>query len=257
MDDNDQVIQPKSVIYHDVDYVSHLQRQLGVIDFDQAYSNFFAQCELAIKIVIQIEDAIKQKIINLEKHPELLLDKIATYKLKKLWDGQCYLSVKHDPMIPEKIIPNSELFHYGEETLDRNNPHLEIIPIPALDNMTPIGQIKQKTLLIEISQAMPMKYAFQGMDYATLVNDGNFIHYLSDGSFPKITQDDMQSITKFSYRISRDVYHRIMKKEKNKFIIHWATVYNNIHRIIEYLKNHDDDDFERRDTNTTSKLDRT
>lgn len=257
MDDNHHVIQPKSVIYHDVDYVSHLQRQLGVIDFDQAYSNFFAQCELAIKIVVQVEDAIRQKIINIEKNPELSLDKDATYKLRKLWDGQCYLSVERDPEMHDKVIPDSEMFHYGEETLDKDNPNLEIIPIPALDAMTPIGQIKQKTLLIEISHAMPMKYAFQGMDYATLVNDGNFVHYLSDGSFPKITEDDMQSVTKFSYRISRDVYNRIMKKEKNKFITHWATVYNNIHRIIEHLKNHDDEISERRDMSTTSKLNRT
>lgn len=240
-DDKEDVIQPKSVIIHSPDYVSNLQRQLGVINFDQAYANFFAQGELAVKLIIQIEDAIKQKIINLDKHPELHLNKDVVYKLMKLWDGHCYLTVERDPNHRHKVIPNSERFHYGESKLDRNNPDVEIIPIPALDNMTPIGQMKQKTLLIEISESMPLKYAWQGMNWSDLVLDGNYVWKFADGTKPKITQEDMFSVTKFSYRISRDVYNKLMKKEKNKFIIHWATVYNNIHKIIVYLKTRDTD----------------
>jgi len=218
-DDKEDVIQPKSVIIHSPDYVSNLQRQLGVINFDQAYANFFAQCELAIKLIIQIEDAIKQGIINLEKHPELLLNKDAVYKLMKLWDGRCYLSVKRDKQ-GCKIIPNSELFHYDESTLDKDNSDVEIIPIPALDNMTPIGQLKQKTLLIEISESMPLKYAWQGLNYADVIVEGNYVWNFSDGSRPKISQEDMYSNTKFTYRISRDVYNKIMKKEKKQ--IHYS-----------------------------------
>ena len=208
---------------------------LGVINFDQAYSNFFAQAELGYKLTIQVEEAINQKIIDLEKHPELKLDKDAVYRLKRLWDGQCYLTIERDHDFGSKIISDSERFHYDKSKIDFKNQHIEIIPIPALDNMTPVGQIKQKTLLIEITQSMPLKYAFQGLDYATVITDG-YVHNLADGSFVKFQRSDMFSTTKLTYRIARDVYHRIIKKQKNKFIYNWTIIYHNIHKIIEYLK---------------------
>jgi len=235
LEEEDKSYQPKSLIIHSPDYVSNVQRQLGVINFDQAYSNFFQQAELAYKLTVQIEEAINQKIIDIEKHPELKLNKQAVYKLKKLWDGQCYLTIEHDHENEIKIIPDSERFHYDKSKIDYKNQYLEIIPIPALDNMTPVGQLKQRTLLIEITQSIPLRYAWQGLDYATVVTNG-YTYNFSDKVVPKLKHEDMYSTTKLTYRISRDVYHRIIKKEKNKFIYNWTIIYHNIHKIIEYLK---------------------
>ena len=228
MADQDKTFQPQSLIIHSPDYVENLQRQLAVINFDQAYANFFPQCELAIKIIHQVEDAIEQGIIDLSENPELKLNKDTVYKLTKLWDGDCYITI-----IDRN--PDTELFHYGKETIDYNIPDLEVIPLPALDNMTPIGQLKQKTLLVKISESMPLRYAWQGMNYAVIVEEGNFKVHTKEGAVPTITKDDMDSMTISTEDISRNVYNRIIKKQKNKFIIHWSTVYNNIHKIIEFM----------------------
>lgn len=228
IDDKEKTFQPQSLIIHSPDYVENLQRQLAVINFDQAYSNFFAQCELAMKIIIQVEDAIEQGIIDLTKHPELRLNESAVYKIKKLWDGDCYLTI---------VDRNSdtELFHYDKNTIDFNIEDIEVIPIPALDNMTPVGQMKQRTLLIEISQKMPLLYAWQGMNYGVLVEEANLKVNTMEGSVPLIKPEDLESTTKYTYRISRDVYNMLMKKMKNKFIIHWAKIYNDLHQIVEFM----------------------
>lgn len=233
--DKDKTFQPQSLIIHSPDYVENLQRQLAVINFDVAYSNFFPQCELAIKMIHQVEDAIEQGIIDLSTRPDLKLDEQSVYKLKRLWDGDCYITiVDHDT--------STELFHYDKETIDYNNPDIEVIPIPALDNMTPIGQVKQKTLLIEISQSMPLKYAWQGMNWAVLVEEGNLRINAKEGLVPLITREDLSSTTKYTLKISRDVYHKIIKKLKNLFIKYWSKIYNDMHQIVEYLiKNTDNE----------------
>jgi len=230
---NDDTFQPKSVIQHDVDFISNLQRMLGVINFDISYGNFFAGASLGYELTHLVEDAIKQKNINLKNNDNLLPDVESIYKLRRLWDGHCYLSVEQTRFGANN---DSELFHYDTSKIDSSNPYLEVIPLPALDHMTPIGQLKEDTLLIEIHESIPCKYAWQGLTYAMLVSDGNMIHSFSDGTVPRITPEQMNSTMDVTRYISRDVYFRLMKKMKNKFIQNWSVVYNNYHRIVEYIK---------------------
>ncbi|MCV0372650.1 MAG: hypothetical protein K5793_03755 [Nitrosarchaeum sp.] len=227
--DKDKTFQPQSLIIHSPDYVENLQRQLAVINFDVAYSNFFPQCELAMKIIYMVEEAIKQKIIDLSKRPDLMLNESSVYRLKRLWDGDCFIGINDRQR-------DTETFFYDKESIYTCGLEFdEIIPIPALDNMAPIGQLKQKTLLVQITQSIPCCYAWQGMNYAVLVEEGNLKVQTIEGISPLITREDMESTTKYTFLISRDVYHRLMKKMKNKFIIHWSVIYNNIHQIIEYM----------------------
>ena len=248
---DDSTYQPKSIMIHEVDFISNLQRLLGVINFDIAYGNFFSGARLGYELTYLIEDAILQKNINLKNRDDLIPNAEAVYKIRKLWDGQCYLTVEHGMY---GVNPETELFHYDTSKIDYGNHSLEIIPLPALDHMTPIGQIKDETLLIEIHESIPCKYAWQGMPYATLISDGAMIYSLSDGTIPRVTPEQMESTVDITRYISRDVYFRLMKKMKNKVIRNWSIVYNNYHKIIEFVKLEDDDDEDyHRPTNTTTK----
>jgi len=242
----DDSFQPKSVIQHDADFISNLQRLLGVVNFDISYDNFNSAGKLGYQLTFIVDEAIKQKNINLKNRDDLIPNTEAIYKLRQLWDGQCFLTVVHGEY---GAIPPSERFHYDTSKIDFDNPRLEIIPIPALSNMTPIGQIKEDTLLIEIHESIACKYAWQGLSYADVVQDGMMMHHMSDGSQPKISLEQMESTTDLTRLISRDVYFRLIHKEKNKYIKLWAILYNNYHAIIEYVKLGDDEDEETNDDN--------
>ncbi len=229
----DDVFQPKSVIQHDVDFISNLQTQMGVINFNISYDNFMQGARLGYELTYIVDEAIKQKNINLKKKEDLIPNVEAIYRLRQLFDGQCFLTVEHGEW---GAIPQTELFHYDSSKIDFDKSNLEIIPIPALSNMTPIGQIKEDTLLIEIHEAIPCKYAWQGLSYADVVQDGLMVHSFSDGSQPKISLEQMESTTDLTRLISRDIYFRLIHKEKNKYIRLWAIIYNNYHKIIEYVK---------------------
>jgi hypothetical protein len=229
----DDTFQPKSLMIHEVDFISNLQRLLGVVNFDIAYGNFFSGASLCYELTYLVEDAIKQGNINIKNKEKLLPDVDTVYQIRKLYDGQCFLTIESGL---NGAIPHTELFHYDTSKIDFRNPNLEIIPLPALDHMTPIGQIKDDTLLIEIHESIPCRFAWQGLSYETLIGDGNMIHSFSDGVTPRVTREQMNSTVDQTRYISRDVYFKIMKKLKNKFKHKWSIIYNNYHSIIEYVK---------------------
>ena len=244
----DDVFQPKSVIQHSADFTTNLQTQMGVINFNISYDNFMQGASLGYELTYLVEEAIKQKNINLKERDNLIPNVEAVYKLRQLWHGQCFLTVEHGQF---GAIPQTELFHYDTSKINFNNPNLEVITIPALSNMTPIGQIKEDTLLIEIHESIPCKYAWQGLSYADVVQDGLMIHSFNDGSQPKISLEQMESITDLTRLISRDVYFRLIHKEKNKYIKLWAILYNNYHKFIEFVKQEDDFSFTKKQSGET------
>jgi len=229
----DDVFQPKSVIQHDADFISNLQTQMGVINFNISYDNFMQGARLGYELTYIVDEAIKQKNINLKNKDDLIPNVEAIYKLRRLFDGQCFLTVEHGEW---GAMPQTELFHYDTSKIDFNNHNLEVIPIPALSNMTPIGQIKEDTLLLEIHEAIPCKYAWQGLSYIDIVQDGLMVHSFSDGQQPKISESQMESTNDLTRLISRDVYFRLIHKERNKYVRLWSIIYNNYHKIIEYVK---------------------
>ena len=245
--DKDETFQPKSLLIHEPDFISNLQRLLGVINFDMAYDNFFSGASLAYDLTYLVEDAITQKNIKLKGRDDLLPDVDVIYKIRKIWNGHCFITIENED-------PTTELFHYDSSKIDINNSALEIISLPALSNMTPIGQLKEDTLFIEIHESIPCKYAWQGLTYANLIGDGKMTHATSDGIVPRITREQMESTVDITRHLSRDSYFRLMDKMTTKFKRNWSIVYNNYHRIVEFVKLDDDDDSDyHTPTNTVTK----
>ena len=246
---DDDTFQPKSLLIHEVDFISNLQRMMGVINFNMVYSNFDSWGKLAYNLTFLVDEAISQNNINLKKRPDLIPNKDVIYKLRKLWDGQCYLTVEHGDF---GVKPETELFHYDTSKIDYDNPALEVVPYIALSNLVPIDQLKEPTLLIQLHESMPNKYAWQSLSFADVVQDGNMMHHMSDGSTPKISQEQMESTTDLTRYVSRDIYFRLIHKEKNKFIRLWAIIYNNYCKMIEYVKLDDEEDEEEYDSDSVS-----
>ena len=270
MVDESKQIKPKSIAIHSGSYVEFLQRQLGAIDFNQAWSNFFSQIEASVKLIeeIQIASEIKsitdprtgktinkKAIIDTIKHPELILDPVAVYQFLQIWNGGCYISKQRDPHNPTRFIVDAERFHYDSSKLDSMNRYQESIPLPALDNMMPIQSTTKDVWGIKISEAVPFRYAFDECEYDTIIRDGRFSFTVGMKVVAKFQPSDMKSLTKKTETVGRPYYNKIIKLLKNQAITKWSIIATDIHRIIDFLENGSDDyeDYQRTTQRKTTK----
>lgn len=240
-----ETYQPKTVIWREADYTVHLGQVMGVCDFDNNFDNTFQKWKLIRRFIADVMENIKQGTIPLieKQRLDLIPDKNAIEKMIKIWDGQTYLALilSHDKT---KVLAKQLFFEepepiYKHKDRDGNiidTYEREIIEMPKLKNMIPIGEISAPTWGIQIRETLPLKYAWADENYATVINDGNFIHHLADGSIPKIQQKDMQSLVKRTFILSRPVYHTIMDILGSAFEDQYSIFTANVQKIMKWMK---------------------
>ncbi|MGY5144394.1 MAG: hypothetical protein ACW9XH_07930 [Candidatus Nitrosopumilus sp. bin_32a] len=237
--------QPKSVIWREVDYAKHIQQSLGVLDFDTSFDNQFQKWKLMIQFIDDVSEAIRQEIIPLKSKNrlDLIPDKLAIDKMDKIWNGQTYLRVRRNHE-GTKVL-GKELFYEKPDPIFQlkdkkgiviDTFETEIIPMPKLKNMIPVGRIDSDTWGIRIRETMPLKYAFEGATYATVITDGNFIHHLPDGAIPKFEEIDMNSLIKRTPILHRSIYDKIMEILPMHFNMNYHVFAANAHKIMQWME---------------------
>jgi len=243
-----ETFQPRSVIWREPNYEVHLGQVLGVLDFDNNFDNQFQKWKLMIQFINDVEEAIKQEIIPLKpkNKMELVPNPNAIDKMLKIWYGQTYLGVikNHDgtqvllrELFYEK--PDSVYNHTDENGKILDTFTREIIPMPKLKNMVPIGEIDSEYWGIQIRESMSLRYAWEGANYATIVNDGKFVHHLSDGLIPKIEGRELNSLIKKTYILHRPVYNSIMDILPRFMNQNYFIFAGNVQKIMKWMKEED------------------
>lgn len=219
----------------------NMKNSMAVLKYNVDWQNVISQFRGGMEVLFSTEVKIKKGLIELEKVPEHLKDKVRLdptdlYNIKKVWNGRCYVTRERHHIFHNSFIPNSELFHFDESKINFNNPHLTVIPLPAMDNMTPIGRLRDPTLLIQISEAIPNYLAFEGMDYDTLIREGGLYHMQGERMIAKITPEEMNSKIKKTMKVGRDYYHKTMNILKYQFLQCWRPLAVDIHQIILFCE---------------------
>lgn len=245
-DPKSDVYQPKTVIWREPNYEVHLGQVLGVLDYDNNFDNRFQKWKLMMQFIDDILEAIRQDIIPLRSKDrmDLMPNPTAIMRMDKIWHGQTYLGVikNHDEtktLIRDLFyeIPDDfyELKDESGKVIDTFTR--EIIPMPRLKNCIPSGEAdSENNWGIQIRESMALKYAWETADYATIVNDGKFMHYLSDGSIPKFEQQDMKSLVIRTSILHRDVYNGIMDILPKWFDRNYVVFAGNVQKIMKWMK---------------------
>jgi len=249
--------QPKSVIWRS-SIVDHLSQVQGVLDFDSNFDNMFQKWKLAMEFTQDVGQLIEQGLIPIKKKErwELMPNQIAIDRMNKIWNENTYLRIlknKEQTQVltreffytkPSKEITlvktkrGTSILPTGKEPPKNSktfNFDTEVIRLPKLKNMIPVGEIKEDVWGIKIRETMVIKYAWEGANYGTIVNDGNFTHYLSDGSIPKFEADDMESESLTTYVLHRPVYHAIMDILPMYFNKNYFVFSANVQKLKDWL----------------------
>lgn len=192
---------------------------MGIVDFGTYFDNEMSKNKYIIKLVNQVRIAIEEKVCKTPK--DYTFPHTYSNNLDKMWNGTCYYGINKRPFI------RKFLYDTPEEDFD------EVIPLPKFRNMIPVNKIADETLLIQCREAIPIKYAFEGASYATLLSDGHLIHAMSDGMMPKFTQEDMQSLVKKSYYYTRPVFNRFMEDFEQFFNYNWNHISVSFQKLID------------------------
>ena len=248
MDTKSDIYQPKTVIWREPNYEVHLGQVLGVLDYDNNFDNTFQKWKLMIQFIDDIMEAIKQDIIPLKSKNrlDLIPNPEAMMKMDKIWHGQTYLGVikNHDET---KTLVRDLFYDMPDDTYELKDDSgeiidtftREIIPMPRLKNMVPVGEISDTTWGIQIRESMPLRYAWETANYATIINDGKFMHQLSDGSIPKFEQQDMKSLVIRTSILHREVYNAIMDILPKWFNKNYFIFAGNIQKIMKWMREED------------------
>jgi len=237
--------QPKTVIWRESNYEVHLGQVLGVLDFDNNFDNQFQKWKLMIQLITDVQEAIKQDIIPLKTKgkTDLIPNPKAIEKMEKIWNGQTFLGVIKDHNGTQVLLrelfyekPDETYLHKDEKGKVLDTFSREVIPMPKLKNMIPIGEIDSEYWGIQIRESMPLRYAWQGANYATIINDGKFVHNLSDGLIPKITAQDMNSVIKRTSILHRPVYNAIMDILPKFMNQNYFIFAGNVQKIMKWMK---------------------
>ena len=104
---------------------------------------------------------------------------------------------------------------------DPEDPNEELIKCPALENMNPVNQISDKGLHIKIREFVPIKWAWWGHDYASLVTSGKMHWNFQEGQKPYFESDeDIIYSESLTDDVSREYFHtmiNILTREFEKY----------------------------------------
>ena len=216
----DQNYQPKSVLFRNQDFTQYISAGMGIIDFGSYFDNEMSKNKFIMKFIKQIKLAIEHGVCKVPK--DYVFPEKEAYCLDAIWNGTCYYGVLKNPFLRR--------FHYFKP----EEPYDEIVQLPKFRNMIPNQKISDETLLIQIRESIPLKYAFEGSSYATLINDAGLTHQMSDGSMPKFSQQDMNSLTMKSYNITRQVFNSLMEDFEYFFNENWNIISISFQKIIDH-----------------------
>lgn len=222
--------QPRSVLWHPSNFADFMKQQLGMINANQQYNNEFLMFAESMKFLNQVKEAISQNTVDLRSKPNLKLNETVLYKLDKIYNGSTF-AVKITDEDGYKILEWK--FFYEKPS---GFPELNIQKLPALKSLNPTKTIDSKDWAISIREAVPIKYAFDGYDYETILTEGKFLNYVNGQTTPKFPSNALNTLQFKTHDVSRRYYNTTIDVLKKFWFQNWNILFVNLHRIIEHLE---------------------
>lgn len=226
------VKQPKSIVYHPSDFIQYVQQTLGVINFQKDFDHFFLNARLFMSLMNQTNEALRMGIIKRNDGKKTLHIEV-TRRLNQVWYGHIYIWQKRDSAY--NIISWKMRYPKGVSGIkEPEDPNEELIKCPALENMNPVNQISDKGLHIKIREFVPIKWAWWGHDYASLVTSGKMHWNFQEGQKPYFESDeDIIYSESLTDDVSREYFHTMINILTREFEKYQTYIFMELHKIIE------------------------
>ncbi len=176
---------PNKTIAHSISWANNVSLKMGVENQFENFQHKFQMMRLFQDDISLNLEAQKQGVFGgrrkygSQKSELIEYDKTALDRIKKIWYGKTYLINKHDSRNQEKI--NESIFSYNTNDAGYYD---EIIELPPLRDMCPLGRIDDMTWGLRLDIAVPAKYAFEGYSYEEIILFGKYFKKYADQTIP-------------------------------------------------------------------------
>ena len=222
--------QPKTILWHSSNISDWLKQNMGMIGANSLYNNQFLQASEVWKFIYQVNELINQNIIDLRKKPELKLNQDALIRVDKIYHGGCFLVSNWDD---RRFKIESWDFLY-ERPLNVSPDDVQ--ELPSFRGLNPTKEVDSESWSISIRASIPFRWAFASYDYATVIQQGNYIQKFADGIVPRFEESEMNALHLSTQDVSRKYYNTTIEVLIKRWLQQWIILFANIHKIIEHLE---------------------
>lgn len=221
---------------HPANFIDYMQQTEGVINADVDFDHAFLQMNLRHKYVERVMAAIETGIIcqpnvykfGVKSKPVTIRPEPIA-RIKKIWyEGLKILIYKNYDGSIKGYSPI-----YSNKTFE-NNDSQQVLELPPLKSMNPIGQLQNPTLGIFIRKPVPIEIAWKGHDLAQMIASGMWVYPFADGAKPIWrSEEELMNSGAYVYYVSRDFFHAVTDIQTYEWNIEEAKTFVDFHKIIE------------------------
>lgn len=234
---------PKTIWHHSLDPVERFRNEMAWIKEEYMTDHFF----IATNYLMIFIDDFDEWLNGITKFG-FKEDKITRFTIPKELNSKIVREIKQiyyaEPVpLHQKQIRNEflEIIHHEIAfTVPDNYPdNVEFIKLPALLHLNPKSSVKDDTNpIVLIQEPMEVNLAYDGYSPKQLAEVFKFKTEEADGYVPFWdTDEDIMTSQDEIMEISREQYHKIIKKLVMEFHKRRKVLWNNFNQILEAYKN--------------------
>jgi len=226
---------PTQTYSHPIRFEDYIIELMGVTSGHESFNNNFLMAQAFMKLLPQVEIAIKDEMLQnpyTKKPLNAKLDDTAIKRIKQVWNDGIYCVIKRDYRQPEIVIERKVVFN------PEDYKGIEIEKKPAFKLMNPVRDITYNAVWREIRDNVPIRYALEGLDLATLAsNDGGFYKEYADGRFPLFdSYDKIYNSIDSTYFVSKHYFEKTIDILFNEFLTYFNPLFVKMCKLIEEKK---------------------
>jgi len=230
MSSYDKAQLPKSVKWHPLEFADYMLQMMGSVNAHVMYDHFFLFATEAMAHLEFAIEALEQGALGRKSKKKIVYDKVHVEKLKKIWNGGCYIIVTRHPEKHYVVLKREISFNYPEN-MAKNQ---KVVKVPALKKMNPSGQVKSTLLTIRIREAVGVPEAIGNIDYQTLGLSGKFVKKFADKTVPIFkSQNEVNTFRGKTSSVSRTYFHTMIDWLVQYFYKYYVKVFIRSHLIVE------------------------
>lgn len=221
---------------HHLDWSTDMLLKMGVESGFENFSHEYQKMRLFMDDLELNIEAKKQGVLGGKtrfgkKIEDVPYDPVALSRIKKIWYGQTWLVNVRDEYRPEKIRDSFLVYQKPE-----SNYFIDVIPLPALMDMCPVGRIDDMTWGLRLDIAIPALYAFEGCSYEDIIMQGKYYHKYSDKTIPTLSRSDVRSKNVKVNYVGRVWWKKTVRLLETFWNKNYYVLFVNQHKMVEMQK---------------------